>query len=85
MSHRMFTEKELKQLQNNLNVLRLLGLTISCQSSFKQVAIKEYQKGKFPSQIFEEHGFYVNFIGQDHPNSRYNGGVKPVRSMEKQD
>ncbi|UII58662.1 IS3 family transposase (plasmid) [Cytobacillus spongiae] len=67
MSNRIFTEMEMKQLENNPNVLRVSARTISYQPSFKQIAIEEYQKGKFPSQIFEEHGFDVAVIGKDQP------------------
>lgn len=67
MSNRIFTEMEMKQLENNPNVLRVSDRTISYQPSFKQIAIQEYQKGKFPSQIFEEHGFDINLIGKDQP------------------
>ena len=67
MSRRIFTEIEMKQLERNPHVLRVSDRTISYQSSFKQIAIEEYQKGKFPSQIFEEHGFDVAVIGKDQP------------------
>jgi transposase len=67
MRNRIFTEMEMKYLENNPNVLRVSDRTISYQPSFKLIAIEEYQKGKFPSQIFEEHGFDVAVIGKDQP------------------
>ncbi|WP_372906909.1 hypothetical protein [Rossellomorea marisflavi] len=42
----------MKQLENNPNVLRVSDQTISYQSSFKLIAVEEYQKGNFLS------GFY---------------------------
>ncbi|WP_411909124.1 HTH domain-containing protein [Bacillus sp. RAR_GA_16] len=68
MSNRLFTEVEMEQLEKNPNVLRVSQRTITYHPSFKQMAILEYQNGKFPSQIFEEHGFDVNMIGKDQPN-----------------
>ncbi len=67
MAKRIFTEPEMKQLEKNPNVLRVSERTITYHPSFKRIAIKEYQIGKFPSQIFEENGFDLNVIGRKQP------------------
>ncbi|WP_448162812.1 HTH domain-containing protein [Bacillus mobilis] len=63
MSKIIFSTKEIKKLQNNLNVQRVSERAITYTESFKNRFIDEYLVGKLPRQIFIENGFDVNVIG----------------------
>lgn len=63
MSKIIFSTKEIKKLQNNLNVQRVSERAITYIESFKNRFIDEYLVGKLPRQIFIENGFDVNVIG----------------------
>lgn len=67
MSNHYYSDFEVKQLEKNPNTLRVSDKSISYHPFFKKAAVQEYQKGKFPSQIFEEHGFDLKMIGKDQP------------------
>ncbi|MDV7763350.1 hypothetical protein N9I19_01850 [Peribacillus sp. CSMR9] len=45
----------------------LQSVLFSYNPEFKTKAIKEYKKGKSPSQIFIEHGFNLEIIGKEKP------------------
>jgi putative transposase len=63
MSKITFTDKEVKQLQQNPNVQRVSNLAITYTDDFKNKFIDEYLAGKLPRQIFEENGFNVDVLG----------------------
>ena len=52
-----FTEKQLKKLRNNENVIDIVNEKIYYTEEFKEKAIQEYKQGKTARQIFEEAGF----------------------------
>lgn len=64
MSKVLFTEKDIKVLNTNPNVLRVSEKSITYTDEFKRSFIEEYLKGeKSPRIIFEEAGFSIEMIG----------------------
>lgn len=63
MSKHFFTEKEIKLLSTNPYVKSVSSKAITYSDEFKRIFIAEYQKGNFPRNIFEEHGFDIDIIG----------------------
>lgn len=63
MSKTTFSDKEIKILQKNPNILRVSSLAITYSDEFKNKFMDEYLAGKLPRQIFEENGFDVDIIG----------------------
>lgn len=50
MSKQLYSHWEMKQLENNPNVVKVSERSITYHPLFKKVAIQEYQKGKFPTR-----------------------------------
>lgn len=63
MSKITFTEKDIKILSKNPNILRVSSKSIAYSDEFKRHFIEEYLQGKLPRTIFEESGFDVDMIG----------------------
>src|SRR3954469_1340511 len=63
MSKTTFSDKEIKILQKNPNVLRVSSLAITYSDDFKNKFMNEYLVGKLPRQIFKENGFDIDIIG----------------------
>ncbi len=63
MSTRLFNGKEIKELSKNPYVKAVSNKGITYTDEFKRIFITENEKGKFPRQIFEEHGFDIEIIG----------------------
>jgi len=63
MSKRLFTEKEIEKLSLNPNVKNVSSKSITYTDEFRRTFIKENEKGKFPREIFEDHGFDVDVLG----------------------
>ncbi|CQR46056.1 hypothetical protein BN1058_00300 [Paraliobacillus sp. PM-2] len=81
MSKRLFTEKEIKILSKNLYVKSVSEKAITYTEEFKRIFIIENEKGKFPKQIFEDHGFDIDIIGKNVYNPRVKDGVKHIGKM----
>jgi putative transposase len=64
MSKITFSDREIKILQKNQNVLRVSSLAITYSEDFKNKFMDEYMTGKLPRQIFEENGFDIDIIGK---------------------
>jgi transposase len=64
MTKKAFTDKEISILSRNPYVQSVSPKGITYSDEFKQHFISEYQKGKFPREIFEEAGFDVHTIGK---------------------
>jgi transposase len=62
-----FSESQIRQLESNANVLHVSERSITYQPAFKLAAVKSYQEGKTPTEIFLEAGFDVNAIGRKNP------------------
>ncbi|WP_311282651.1 HTH domain-containing protein [Peribacillus simplex] len=67
MSKNIYTEFQIKELEKNPNIISASERSISYNPEFKTNAVKEYKKGKSPSQIFIEHGFNLEIIGKEQP------------------
>ena len=63
MSKKLFTEKEIKTLSKNKNILKVSSKSIVYALEFKEKFIEEYSKGKLSRIIFEENGFDIEIIG----------------------
>lgn len=63
MSNKLFTEAEVEILSQNQYVKNVSAKGITYTDEFKRIFITESEKGKFPREIFEEHGFDVNILG----------------------
>ncbi|SET86515.1 hypothetical protein SAMN05216389_1491 [Oceanobacillus limi] len=72
MSKRLFTEKEIRILSKNLYVKSVSEKGITYTDEFKRIFITENEKGKFPRQIFEDHGFDIDIIGKERIKSSGN-------------
>lgn len=63
MSKKLFTEKEIRKLAASPYVTSISQNGITYTEEFKRLFISEKEKGKFASQIFEEHGLSVEVLG----------------------
>jgi len=67
MSQNTFNESQRRQLESLKAVQAVNDKTISYMPEFKISAVKDYQKGKSPTDIFLEHGFDLDIIGRKNP------------------
>lgn len=72
MSNKIFTATEIKILSMNPYVKKVSSKGITYADEFKRIFISENEKGKFPREIFEAHGFDIQILG-----------MKRVESSEK--
>ena len=63
MSKQDFTEKQLKELQANPNVISATEKRIVYTTEFKRKFIEEYRNGLGPREIFIRAGFDVDVLG----------------------
>ncbi len=68
MSKRIFSEEQIKDLLQNPNVAGCSEKSISYHKDFKMFAVKKYQEGLPPSEIFKQAMFDVKMIGSDAPH-----------------
>jgi transposase len=67
MSKNIYTEFQIKELEKNPNIISASERSISYSPEFKTKAVKEYKKGKAPSQIFIDQGINLEIIGKKQP------------------
>lgn len=67
MANKLFTELEMRQLENNLNVRHVSEKAITYEPSFKLAAVLSYMEGNTPQEIFLKAGFYLDIIGHEQP------------------
>jgi hypothetical protein len=67
MSKRIFSEEQIKTLLQNSNVAKCSDKSISYHKDFKILAVKKYQVGLSPSEIFKQAEFNVDIIGRERP------------------
>ncbi|WP_416143957.1 IS3 family transposase [Planococcus koreensis] len=72
MSKIIFNEHQQRVLEANPNVASVSDRAIQYTPAFKIHAVKEYQTGKSPSQIFSESGFDLTVIGSKKATSSLN-------------
>ncbi|PGM50243.1 IS3 family transposase, partial [Bacillus sp. AFS053548] len=63
MSKKLFSNKEIKILNENPNAKAVSSKSITYSDEFKRIFVAENKNGKLPRQIFEENGFDVEIIG----------------------
>lgn len=81
MSIKLFTEKEIGLLSNNPYIKNISTKAITYTDEFKRSFIVEYDRGKLPRTIFEEHGLSEELVGMH----RINAASKRWRSAYKVD
>lgn len=64
MSKKLFSDKEIKLLSKNKNVVKVSNKSITYNFEFKKKFIEEQKTGKLPRLIFEEAGFNVEVLGK---------------------
>jgi len=64
MSKKLFTDQEQHLLKKHPYVKAVSEKAITYTDEFKARAIKEYEEGKFPRQIFEDAGFDIEIVGK---------------------
>jgi transposase len=69
MSKKLFTDQEQKLLKKHPYVKAVSEKAITYTDEFKARAIKEYEEGKFPLQIFEDAGFDIDIVGKKRAKS----------------
>lgn len=69
MSKKLFTDQELKILKKHPYVKAVSEKAITYTEEFKAMAIKEYEEGKLPRQIFEDAGFDIEIVGIERAKS----------------
>ena len=69
MSKIIFNAFQIKQLEKNPNVIKVSERSITYSQSFKLKATKENLDGKGPTEIFIDHGFDLDMIGREKPQS----------------
>jgi transposase len=67
MSKRIFNETQQRILERNEAVQAVTDRTVSFTPEFKIKAVKEYQQGKSPTDIFVEQGLDLDLIGPKIP------------------
>lgn len=63
MKRKKYTDQEKQELLKSYAILKVENSNVTYSSEFKVKALKEYKKGKFPSQIFLEAGINLNILG----------------------
>ena len=67
MSKRIFNKEQIKTLLQNENVAGCSEKSISYRRDFKILAVKKYQEGLPPSEIFRQARFDTDAIGRKTP------------------
>lgn len=76
MSVKVFTENDIKILEQNPYVKNVNKKGITYTKEFKCIFISKYQQGNFPSTIFTECEFDIQMLGKD----RYKSAGKRWRA-----
>jgi transposase len=67
LNRTLFTEDIIRRLERNPNVQRVSETNISYTAKFKLAAVKAYNEGTPPSEIFLKAGFDLDLIGSKKP------------------
>jgi len=67
MSKRIFAKEQIASLLKNPNVARCSEKSISYANNFKARAVREWQTGISPQEIFINAGFNINMTGSETP------------------
>lgn len=63
----LFSEHDMKMLETNPNVQHVSESNISYTAPFRLAAIRAYNEGQTPIEIFVNAGFDLNIIGREKP------------------
>jgi hypothetical protein len=63
MSKIPFTDEQIKLLRENPYTYNVTPNTLYLTKAFKELFYKEYQDGKLPRQILEDHGYPQSVLG----------------------
>lgn len=80
MSKRHFSKEEQENLLKNKNVAKCSDKTISYRSEFKLWAVKQYEEGFDPQEIFKKAGFEMKIIGGENPGRRLGDWLRIFKS-----
>lgn len=64
MKRKKFTDQEVEILLENPNILKVGRNNVTYTSDFKLKAIKDYNNGKFPIEIFIEAGIPIDILNR---------------------
>lgn len=67
LNRTVFTEDIIRRLEQNPNVQRVSETNISYTAEFKLAAVKAYNEGASPTEIFLRAGFDLELIGSKKP------------------
>lgn len=59
-----FTEEQMKELRRNKHVIKCSDKAITYSKDFKLLAVKQYEYGKTPFEIFSDAGFNIQTLGR---------------------
>lgn len=65
MSKVPFTDEQIKLLRDNPYTFNVTPSSLFLTKAFKEIFYKEYQSGKQPRQILEEHGYPQSILGDE--------------------
>lgn len=64
MSKIPFTEDQIKLLRENPYTFNVTSHSLYFTREFKEIFYQEYQEGKLPRQILEDHGYPADILGK---------------------
>mgnify|MGYP001597088958 CR=1 FL=1 len=67
MSKRIYNGEQIEQLSKNRNVAKCSERSIAYSRDFKIRAVKLYEQGSTPTEIFTEAGFDLRMVGRKKP------------------
>jgi transposase len=67
LNRTLFTEENMRRLETNPNVQHVSETNITYTSEFKLAAVRAYQEGETPAEIFIKAGFDLDLIGHKKP------------------
>jgi len=67
MSKRIYTKEQIERLSENKNIARCSERSITYDCNFKISAVKLYEQGLTPTEIFAEAGLDTKIIGRKTP------------------
>lgn len=79
MSKRIFSEEQIETLLQNENVAGCSERSISYRKDFKIVAVRKYQEGLPPSEIFRQARLDIHTIGREAPKDCLRRWLKVFR------
>jgi len=79
MNKRILTKEQIEILLRNPNVARCSSKSISWRKDFKLLAVRKYQEGLPPSEVFRQARLDIHMIGQETPKDCLRRWLKTFR------